>query len=58
MAAPAALGEASAREMVPGGLMCTDQMETEPYTDDLEPTAIADTIDAPACDIDTTTIAI
>lgn len=44
---------------VPGGLLCTDQMETEPYSDDLEPTAIADTIDdAAACDIDTTPVAI
>lgn len=38
--------------------MCTDQMETQPYTDDLEPTAIADIVDAPACDIGATTVAI
>jgi len=57
-ATAAASSAASAPEGRSGGLMCTDQMETQPYTDDLEPTAIADIVDAPACDIGATTVAI
>lgn len=45
--APLALADAPEKpEPRPTGLFCTDQMETEPGTDDYDPSEVADTGDA------------
>lgn len=50
LSGPLALaGEQVTPEQIPNGLLCTDQMETEPGYDDLEPTEVADTVDTTVC---------
>jgi hypothetical protein len=50
LSGPLALAAEPARpEPIPNGLLCTDQMETEPDSDDVDPTEIADTVDGAVC---------
>lgn len=50
LSGPLALADQPAQpERMPNGLVCTDEMETEPDYDDLDPTDVADTVDADSC---------
>lgn len=45
VSAPLARADAPAKPQgIPNGLLCTDQMETDPAYDDFDPTQISDTL--------------
>lgn len=59
LSGPLALADEPARpEPIPNGLLCTDQMLTEPDSDDLDPIETADTVDNGSCQSSDSPVAI
>jgi hypothetical protein len=59
LSGPLALADGQAKpEQIPNGLLCTDQMETEPGYDDLDPIEVSDIMDAAVCQSSGTPVAI